>query len=280
MSGKLNESEILNTLNNLGLVGYVYPGGLWGAGEYNTEEMRKIMDADQEEIDFVRSRLSDDFSIKTYENLLNYRLTNNVELIEEIYEKSHLQYFPDESILPKTEKEIFIDAGAFNGATSRQFSDWVNGKYEKIYVMEPDDLMFTITKEYLKLKNISSIELVKAGAYSNNGEIHFLENNLSGSSKISEDGGCVIKTVSIDSMLDGACATYIKMDIEGAEMEALIGADKTITNYMPKLAISIYHKDDDLWKLPYYLMKKYPDYKFFMRHYTDITTETVLYATK
>lgn len=70
------------------------------------------------------------------------------------------------------------------------------------------------------------------------------------------------------------------MDIEGAEMDALIGSEKTITEYHPKLAISIYHKDDDLWTIPYYLMKKYPFYRFFIRHYSSITTETILYATE
>lgn len=96
---------------------------------------------------------------------------------------------------------------------------------------------------------------------------------------IDENGGVAIETISIDELLDGSEASYIKMDIEGAEYEALLGASKTIEKFRPKLAISIYHKEDDLWKLPYYLMKNYPFYRFYIRHYTDITTETVLYAT-
>lgn len=80
-------------------------------------------------------------------------------------------------------------------------------------------------------------------------------------------------------MLKGKEATYIKMDIEGAEMAALEGARKTIAKFRPKLAISIYHEDDDLWKIPFYIKKQYPWYRLFIRHYTSVTTETVLYAT-
>lgn len=68
------------------------------------------------------------------------------------------------------------------------------------------------------------------------------------------------------------------MDIEGAELPALIGAEKTILSCKPKLAISIYHNEDDLWNIPYYIYQKYPWYQLFIRHYTKITTETILYA--
>mgnify|MGYP002517000463 FL=1 len=73
--------------------------------------------------------------------------------------------------------------------------------------------------------------------------------------------------------------TFIKMDIEGAEMEALEGAKRTIKKNRPKLAISIYHKEDDLWEIPYYVLSRYPWSKIYMRHYSLTTNETVLYAT-
>ena len=116
------------------------------------------------------------------------------------------------------------------------------------------------------------------GAYSKNTAITFSRDIESGSSRISEDGEISIKTISIDEMLNGGEATYIKMDIEGAEKEALLGCERTINLYHPKLAISIYHNEDDLWDIPFCLMKKYPFYKYYIRHYTDITTETILYA--
>lgn len=72
--------------------------------------------------------------------------------------------------------------------------------------------------------------------------------------------------------------TFIKIDIEGAELNALQGAQHTITLKKPKLAISIYHKPEDIIELIVYLKNLVPEYKFYLRHYTNKTYDTVLYA--
>ncbi|MNC55831.1 hypothetical protein D3C75_1053850 [compost metagenome] len=84
--------------------------------------------------------------------------------------------------------------------------------------------------------------------------------------------------VSLDSVLNGQRASFIKMDIEGAEMEALQGAQNTIVKHRPRLAICIYHKPEDILEIPLYLKSLVPDYKFYIRHYSNYTIETVLYA--
>lgn len=266
----------LSTLNNAVVLAW---GDVYGPGEYDTFHMEKVIETDKDIITRVSSKLQDNMSRITFDNLIKYRLTNDTNLIEEIYEKSHPQYFPDKSIIKLSEDEIFVDAGAYDGMTSLEFINQVNDKYRKIYLMEPDELMWTIAKEMITLKEIKNAEVVKAGAFSSDGIIGFNINSSRGSSFISDNGSCEIKTISIDSMLAGQEATYIKMDIEGVELEAIKGARKTIDKYMPKLAISIYHKEDDLWKIPWYILNNWPDYKIWMRHYTDITTETILYAT-
>lgn len=78
---------------------------------------------------------------------------------------------------------------------------------------------------------------------------------------------------------DKETPTFIKMDIEGAELEALEGAKTTIVKNKPKLAICLYHKPDDLWKIPLYLKDLVPEYKFYIRHHGKVRWETVLYAT-
>ena len=72
--------------------------------------------------------------------------------------------------------------------------------------------------------------------------------------------------------------TFIKMDIEGAELEALKGSSKIIKKYMPKLAISLYHKKDDILEIPLYIKELVPEYKLYIRHYSNAGVETVLYA--
>lgn len=60
---------------------------------------------------------------------------------------------------------------------------------------------------------------------------------------------------------------YIKLDIEGAELDMLHGAAKTITRYKPKMAISAYHRSEDLWTLANYVKSLRSDYEFKFRHY-------------
>ena len=68
------------------------------------------------------------------------------------------------------------------------------------------------------------------------------------------------------------------MDIEGAEVNALLGAEENIKKQKPKLAICVYHKPEHLWKIPLYIKKIVPDYKLYIRHHTNQEYETVCYA--
>jgi hypothetical protein len=72
--------------------------------------------------------------------------------------------------------------------------------------------------------------------------------------------------------------TFIKMDIEGSEPQALSGAEEIIKKQKPKLAICVYHKPEHLWEIPLYLKKIVPEYKIYIRHHTPLEYETVCYA--
>jgi hypothetical protein len=98
------------------------------------------------------------------------------------------------------------------------------------------------------------------------------------SSSIVETGEVVVETDSIDNVLGGKRATLIKMDIEGAELAALKGAEGTIKAWKPKMAICIYHKKEDLWEIQDYIQRIVPEYKFYIRAYEETCTEVVLYA--
>lgn len=270
--------EILEQTERLENADILSRGAVYGSGCYDVSKLKKIMEEDSDEIEEVRKSLCDKKSVDTFENLLKYRACNDAGLINSIYETGHAQYFPVNEFLPVCQEEVFVDAGGYNGETSWRFAHWTGGNYSKIYILEPDKLMADVAREYIKIKNMKRVILVNKGAYSCETKLSFHHDSLSGSSCITADGERAIETISIDEMLAGDRATFIKMDVEGVETEALIGAEKTINMYRPKLAISVYHKEDDLWKIPYYIKKKYPWYKLYMRHYTPITIETVLYA--
>lgn len=251
---------------------------VWGPGEYDIPQMNNLIEKEKFKIEFVRYHLEDDESKRVYDNLIRYRQTNDAEYIKESFEQRHKQYFPGDDIFEKSEDEIFLDAGAYDGRTSFDFSEWVHGCYKKIYALEADETMFKVCKEFLKLKKLENVVVKNCAAYSENQRLCFTQDYQTGSSSVCSNGESLVQGVKIDDVLCGEPVTYIKMDIEGAEMEALIGCKKSIEKYHPKLAISIYHKENDLWEIPFYLSKQYPFYKFYIRHYTDITTETILYA--
>lgn len=185
------------------------------------------------------------------------------------------QYF-DLPYFEKDAREVFVDCGCYDGGSSYDFAKWCGGKYEKIYAFEPDRRNYEICKE--ALAGLARSELHNAGVYDRTGVLKFFENG--GGSRIGDAGGAEINTVSIDEVLNGDRATFIKMDVEGAELCALKGAERTIRTDCPKLAICMYHKLTDLIEIPEYLMGIVPEYTYAIRSYRSQWTETVLYAWK
>jgi hypothetical protein len=87
-----------------------------------------------------------------------------------------------------------------------------------------------------------------------------------------------IEANTLDNIIGEDKATFIKMDIEGAELNAIHGCVSVITQHKPKLAISVYHKKEDIYIIPILLKQFLPSYRFYLRHYTDTAADTVLYA--
>ncbi|MDR1474425.1 MAG: FkbM family methyltransferase [Endomicrobium sp.] len=185
-------------------------------------------------------------------------------------------------MIPK-EHEIFIDGGAFNMDSSIDFINWCNGKYDYIYAFEPDLNSYKNCKNVIQDNDVfdreERIMLYNKGLFDQATQLRFNsdQDNLAGSF-ISNDGESIINTVSIDEVLAGKPVTFIKMDIEGSELAALVGAKNTIRKYKPRLAICIYHKPSDIIDIPLYILSLVPEYKLYIRHYSTATWETVLYC--
>ncbi len=219
-------------------------------------------------------------SPQIYEEVNTYLLMLGFSADQIIYE--HLpfedidnQYF-EASIVTPQPNEVFIDAGCYDCETSLLFREWCGGDYDKIYAFEPDTINFQNCQSIIKREQIQNMELLNAGVWSSDNRLQFDDRGDMASS-IDSKGTNSIYVRSIDSVLQGARATFIKMDIEGAELEALKGASKTIAKYRPKLAICVYHKPEDMLLIQLYLQSIVPDYQFYIRHYGD-WYETILYA--
>ena len=185
------------------------------------------------------------------------------------------QYFDSDIMIPKA-KEIFIDGGCFNCFTDKAFIDWCSNNYEKIYAFEPDIENYKKCLEECRKTNIKNFILYNKGLWNCETELSFQESGNAGS-KIGE-GTNTISTVSIDKIVENKPVSFIKLDVEGAELEALQGAKKTIEKNHPKMAICVYHKPQDIIDIPDYILSLCKDYKLYFRHYSMNQCETVMYA--
>lgn len=189
------------------------------------------------------------------------------------------QYFDLKELHP-VDREIFVDAGAYDAGTSLEFMEWCQGKYDKIYCFEPD--LINLDRIRKKVVNIDKLELINKGLWDRETVLSFASSG-SGMSKIIED--CrdskvnnMIKVTSLDTELKDIPVSFIKMDIEGAELKALEGAKEIIKKYKPKLAICVYHKAEDIYTIPEFVLSLHPNYKLYFRHYGFTESETVMYA--
>lgn len=171
--------------------------------------------------------------------------------------------------------EYFIDAGALDGETTAMFFSYVPKGHA--YVLEPNPKTFNIIKE--RLTNHPNVECFPFGAYSENTTLSFDDGGETPSSgQISRNGSVAIAVRKLDDLLRGKKVTFIKMDIEGSELEALKGAEQIIRKQKPKLAICLYHRPEDIWEIPNLILSYQSDYKFYLRHYSFGDSETVFYA--
>jgi len=194
-------------------------------------------------------------------------------LLDVLWIVSCNQYFDD--FIEFTKDEIFIDGGCFDGTTSFEFALRCPN-YKEIIAFEPNKNNYEMCLKKVAESHLKNITIYNYGLWDSHTLLSFEEGETE--SKITDGGEITIETETIDTILKEKNVTFIKMDIEGAELKALMGARETIINCRPKLAICIYHKSNDIIEIPLYINSLVSGYKFYIRHYDTCTFETVLYA--
>ena len=184
------------------------------------------------------------------------------------------QYFPKDIPLSKGYR-CFVDCGAYIGDTIEVLTEAYPGATEMVVAFEPN------LKSYqTMIQTISALVSQRicfpCAVDRTTGKKRFSTGY--GSGTLSQDGDDEIICVSLDDALQGVQPTFIKMDIEGAEFDALKGAKKIIADSRPDLAICVYHNIDHMWEIPLLLEKMELGYQFYLRSYNACTMETVLYA--
>lgn len=249
----------------------------------------------------LRKSFIDKLSLHTFDNLINYRLTGNPNLLHSIAvghnfgTLRHDSYILNSQFFSLSENEVFVDAGALDGASSGFFIESVNGNFDRIIMFEPSSenaekcrkFIENTEKKYPKVKN--KIDIIESGLYDRKGNLSFtlslFDQSITQSHGIKPESAHIIETglssafvekgneynvvqvpvIRLDDYIKESPVTFIKFEIEGSEVAALEGSTKTILKNKPKLALSIYHRPQDLELIINYVKDLNLGYKMALR---------------
>ncbi|WP_072682130.1 FkbM family methyltransferase [Arcobacter sp. LA11] len=216
----------------------------------------------------VYNLLDDKKSREVFTKVINFKISFDLDFMQGFTNSHEEQYF-DKELIPSIKNIVFVDGGAYIGDTIpniiKNFPD-----FKKIYCIEPNDLHISIAKKNFHLQE--NIEFINCG----------LGNKKQESNQVQEfQDNCEhdYQAENIDTIdnLIKEKIDFIKLDIEGAEQDALLGAKNTIEKYHPFLAICIYHKAEDWYKIPQIVLDINSEYYIYLRHYMEGIYETVMY---
>jgi FkbM family methyltransferase len=232
----------------------------------NTNSILNNIDAYSE----IFNTLLDDQSKSEFTALTNFRLNRDICFLKSFKFNLKGQYF--EEFIKLSDNVSFIDGGGFDGSSSLEFIK-LHPNYKKIYYFEPSSKSMEQSKFNLSME--CKVEYYQKGLWSSETILHF-DNSRGSASSFSNTGTESIQTITIDNIVEDA-VDFIKLDIEGAETEALIGAKNVISKFKPKLAICVYHKQNHFLEIPQLVLNLNPNYQVILRHYTQGVFETVMY---
>jgi FkbM family methyltransferase len=248
-----------------------YP--LWGpldpeSGDYSALEGR-VASVKRHAYDFLwlYKRLDDYVSKCTLTSILNNWL--NFDLDYPTRMKSCFTDYWDPDIFPNNKDEVLVDVGAFKGDSIADYIHTYGSFYKKIHAYEISPKSVEELDSLIKRANWHDIVVHQKGAGATYDTMFLNEGEVASANSLStKESGVSVEIVPLDDEV-GDEATFIKMDIEGAEQSALLGLEKTISTRHPKLAICTYHGYEDIWKIPVMIDRMYPGYKFYFRHYGE-----------
>lgn len=238
------------------------------------EDFVKDFAAHEEAYRGIQARMADRESQLTFAAIVNFRLSSDLRYMENFVDRKDKQYF-EPFLRLQPDGEVFVVVGVFDGFTTAEFIKRCPG-YRAVHFFEPDEQNMIVAKR--KLAPHAGIHFHQMGLSDSEQVLSFsLDSSGNGSaSRLSKQGDTTIRVDAFDNLVHEP-VTFIKMDIEGAEGEALAGCRNTILKHHPRLAIAVYHRHDDFRMIPDQVLSIRDDYDVYLRHYTEGTTETVMF---
>lgn len=285
VASTMHDSAICEEFRALGCESIVPVGYLnlrlpdiFGVREYDGAWDAATDAANRSDIEAAFGSLSDLESQRVFVEKLSYYLT---------LEKTHLDairstktiYF-DADVYELRQDEIVVDGGAFIGDTLESFLDACRGRFGTYVAFEPDRSSYSQVAA-LAEADPERITAVRAGLAGRTSSARLLARESADSRLLTSDesGGEQVEVVALDEYFEERPApSLIKLDIEGAEADALAGAKQLLERASPTVAASAYHFPTDLWTLPLLIKRLMPQSRIFLRHYTREIDDTVCYA--
>jgi FkbM family methyltransferase len=219
----------------------------------------------------------DDRSQQEYLRQVRWRFLGETDFPRNDGETS---YFP-EDLLRLQADEVFVDCGAYDGDTIRAMISRCRDAFQHILAIEPDAQTFSALRAYVDTlpdELRQKIRIVRCAVGSTTVSESFEDIGVL-DDRISVRGNTIAPCISVSELLDGSQrATYIKMDVEGSEYDGVQGARTVIERDRPVLAICVYHRPGDLWRLPLLMREMVSDYRMYLRSYEGDGWQTVAYA--
>lgn len=257
---------------------------LWGTlhpdrGDFDTLRRRAaVLKRHSYDFLWLYRRLDDYLSKRTLTAILL-----NWAVLDLAYPQTVKSIFPDywePDLFPDNRDDVLVDVGAYIGDSIAQYARVYGAGYKRIYAYEVSPDSCAAMRENMAKLGLHDVVIRNKGAGSQHGAL-FLNRSASDASAnqltADENAGQRIEVVPLDEDIPEPIS-FLKMDIEGAEWDTLLGCERIISQQHPKLAICVYHGYDDLWRIPALIEGMYPDYEMYLRHYGGnlIPTEFVL----
>jgi len=259
-----------------------FPPLLWkyptGALPHYCQDLPHLMLAQREQVQRGLGVWSDESSRREYLSQVRLRLLADFDGLAHPVE--HPQYFPID-LFEYGPAECFVDCGAYDGDTIRTLLERHGSAVERIIALEPDPVNVAVLERYVSTLRVpSGIRVLPLAAGAAHGRA-YIETTGTASSALTSDaleGTAAIDLAPLDELLEHERPTFLKMDIEGAEPEALRGARETIVKHRPVLAICVYHAQDHLWSIPLTLREWCDEYDFYLRPHNEEGWDLVCYG--
>jgi FkbM family methyltransferase len=228
-----------------------------------------------ERLEATRELLADRRSVQVFDAILERVVGQSADPLVMADVCDPDQYFPS-AIVELGDEESFVDAGAYDGDTLREFVERTRGRFRRATCFELDTRNFAALRECAGgLSAAGRIDTRNVGLWDGEEDVTYSLDTVQSSVGQGREVGHV---VALDDAMLGEDVTFIKMDVEGAEPRALRGASRIIRSQKPRLAVCVYHHISHLWEVPGIIHELVPEHRIYLRHHTNLEYETVCYA--